>query len=133
MTSLPRKVPAVVVALDDKSTVADDEESLSDASSYRDPQTVTRRRAAVNGKKRCSGTMASVKLAVPAGKPLSARPRLVGADFLKNRGKVRKTKAAVPLKTVVSKARMIKRSSLSQDEKLFVEAAATLVQSGFGK
>ena len=121
-----------MVALDDKSNATDDEESLSDSSSYRDPRTVTRRVVAT--KKRNHGIMTTVKIAsVPAGKPLCAKPRLVGADFLKTRVVRKTTKAAVPLKKEVSKARKVKRSSLSQDEKLFVEAAATLVQSGLCK
>lgn len=130
-------VPSVVLALDDKSSTTDDEGSLSDTSSYRDAPTMphfsvrrTYRRGNTNGTAK-----SRIKLAVPPGRPLPAKPRLVGASFLNTRksdnNKVRRaaTKAAVPLKTVISKARMAKRSSLSQDEKLFVEAAASLVQA----
>ena len=129
----PPKVPAVVVAVDDKSSLAEDEESLSDASSYRDSSesVAVRRRAPTSmqhksiSQRACS--VVSVKLPLPPGKPLRAKPRLVKANFLKTRA--RSAKTSVPLKLAVTKASLLKRSSLSQDEKLFVEAAATLVQA----
>ena len=144
MTPLPSgSVPAVVVAMDDKSSAPDDEDSLSDSSSYRDTEHVSRRFAPTTRRGHCRsprqlpslyrrrspGTLTNLPLALPpAGKPLCPKPRLVKSDFLKTRKAPSRT-AAVPIKAAVTKARMIKRSSLSHDEKLFVEAAATLVQA----
>ena len=122
----------MVVAVEDKCFSEDDDESLSDTSSCKDSGSVIPHREAAQRNisihhHRASPTL-SVKLILPVGKPLQAKPVLVKSNFLKTRS--RSSKASVPLKSAISKAGLFKRSSsLSQDEKLFVEAAASLVQS----
>ena len=117
----PSMVPRMVMAVEDKPFSDDEEESLSDTSSCKDSVSMVGH----GNPGRASPTL-SVKLTLPVGKPLRAKPRLVKCyDFTKNH-----FKAPVPLKSaIVKKKSVFQRSDLSQDEKLFVEAAATLAQS----
>jgi hypothetical protein len=73
------------------------------------------------------------KILLPAGKPLRAKPVLARPKALP-RIKVKKgvattCKAPVPLKPLLVKASLKMRHKLSSDEKLFLEAAASLVQA----
>uniref|UniRef100_A0A7S3PDJ5 Uncharacterized protein n=1 Tax=Amphora coffeiformis TaxID=265554 RepID=A0A7S3PDJ5_9STRA len=125
-------VPRMVVAVEDKPFSDDDDQSLSDTSSCKDSVSMASHcnsteqcKASIPCKRQLASPTLSVKLLVPAGKPLRAKPRLVKYnEFSKTHAK-----ASVPLKSAISKASVLKRSGLSQDEKLFVEAAATLAQS----
>ena len=126
------QVPVKVVAMDDKSSSCADDESLSDSSSCRDSDSVMQAKNVTthNIPSTKSSVISRKFLLPPPGRPLRAKPRLVNANYHKTtRGPRLPAKASVPLKHAVSKPRMLKRSALSQDEKLFVEAAATLVQT----
>lgn len=134
------RVPRMVVAVEDKSLSGEDDESLSDTSSCKDSELSVSHRSGgptqmhrqVNVHR--ANPDVSVKLSVPVGKPLRPKPRLVKSNFLKKRSiRESTTKATVPLKSAINKSTVLKRSSLSQDEKLFLEAAATLVRSSAPK
>ena len=135
-TLIPKLAAPVTVLADASSS--EDEGSLSDASSYRDFSAAVARPKHFSLTSRSStttnhtgGTMPASTRNLPFGRPLRAKPRL-----FKRRASY---KAGVPQKLPVQHSgkqastpspTILQRSCyLSQDEKLFLEAAATLAQA----
>lgn len=145
MPPMPVTVPAMVVAHDETPSSSGDEESLSDSSSCLEDVVAAQSQSRFRKQlKRVANTttdttafhsmVSSLPLPPPPGRPLHAKPTLLRASFVKTYKKPRITRTlrdarvAVPLKSAESMTRGA--CALSQDEKLFVEAAATLVRSG---
>ena len=135
-TLIPKLAVPVTVLADASSS--EDEGSLSDASSYRDFSAAVARPKNLSLTSRSStttnhtgGTMPASTRNLPLGRPLRAKPRI-----FKRRASY---KAGVPQKLPVQHSgkqastpspTILQRSCyLSQDEKLFLEAAATLAQA----
>jgi hypothetical protein len=133
--STPYKVPSMIAALTAKpALVGGDDDSLS-TTSWKDSDSLTEA-SSCRGQSwkqpRHRGGASIQKILLPVGKPLRAKPVLARPclpRFHVKKGIATTRKAPVPLKPLLAKTSLKMRNKLSSDERLFLEAAASLAQA----